>query len=247
MTTIAALSSRVANAHARIDGKADKDGGVISAVMRFANGIQLAAMSDPASPPAGNAWLYASTAGTPRWRSDAGQTGNIPLTGGNGQTFSATTTGFSNLTAAWPIAANDPNAGTVYRVRTWGKGTQGSTAQLFATQVAVYGSNAASGWAATKIPANADFYWEAEATLIVITTGSGGTMLVKNGWSVSPTTRAFDGTAPFAPFNFVGISATTQSCDTTASTTLSITGAWGAVTGGPTISGMASSFERLGA
>lgn len=246
MTNISALSSRVANAHQRIDGKVDKDGGILSGLTEFTSGVKLDNMSDPAAPSSGDVILYSSTNGTFRWINDAGLVGTVPQTQGNVQTFGSTGTGFSNVTAAWPIAGNDGNIGTVYRVKAWGKGTQGSTAQLCSWRLNIFGVTISTGYAATLLPANAGHYWDAEATAIIVTTGGGGSILTKLRANVSCVPRAGDATAPFLPFSFIGISASAQSADTTSSTTMFIDTAWGSTTGSPTMSGMASSFERIG-
>lgn len=253
MTNLATVSSKVANAHRRIDGKVDKDGGPISGLMQFGAGVHLAAMSDPSNPPSGNAAMYASTVGTPRWKSDAGQVGNIPLTNGNVQANGVTGTSFNNLSAAWSIAANDPNVGTCYRLKVIGYGKQGSTAQLLGIRVTSYGQTVASGFDSSKIPANAVFWWDVEAMVMCVTTGAGGTGWLYIRGAVSPVTRAFDPTATFSPFPFAAISVSggggggTLAIDTTSATTMVIDAAWGSTTGSPTVTGASSTFERIGA
>lgn len=168
--------------------------------------------------------------------------------GANGSTGGS----FNNLSVAWPVTANNPKLGTAYRLKVFGFGKQGSTAQLCSIRVNAFGQQVASGFGALAVPANAVFWWDVEAVVTVVSTGVTGTGWLYLRGVVSPVTRAGDPAAAFPPFPFAAVSVgggstgAVVTIDTTTAATVLVDAAWGSATGSPVITGASSTFERLG-
>lgn len=183
-----------------------------------------------------------------------GETGsalNFGIPGASGATFPGTTVTAASLTsiASATIPANAPVAGAVYELETWGNGTQGSTAQTLQLGAALGGSAMASVILASgSMAINATFRWRALIRVICNTTGATGTWTsyVKANW-----TTWTAGGSNIGPNNnnfseaFSCESTGTTTADTTASQALAVQAAWGATTGGPTLTSRVALFRRI--
>jgi hypothetical protein len=212
----------------------------------FTGGVTLAA-SAPGTPAAGASVQY-STAGVPQVKLDSGLAGSLSPSQTDATNFVVTSAaaGGVQFSKQWAIPANDPNAGTLYRLTLWGAGTQGSTQQLL-TPIPLLDATAAVGGGRTAVistlvaisqPFNIRLVYE----LLILTAGAGGTTLANCTVEVTQNV----GTVPLSQT----ISFTTSGApaiDTTASHTFSFNAGWGSATGAPTVTSKGSLFERLGA
>jgi hypothetical protein len=200
--------------------------------------LQLYGNVTPATPPAGSSILYTTGGGSPTVVNSTGLNGQIPATRGNIQSFTCNSGASTAVTAAWSIPANDANVGTVYRVRAFGVGTYTSGNTNW-WECQVFGS----GQAKAQYPSfPATFLWEADAEVSVVTTGSSGTAFVKLSVLVS------GNQAQANPSVIIGMTGgtggTVVTVNTTSATTMSLICA---VNGTCSITGITSTFERLGA
>lgn len=155
----------------------------------------------------------------------------------------ATTTGYTAITTAWPYAAYDGVPGTVYRIKAYGNGVQASTPAQINFQISAFGkSEAVCKVAAGTIAGTAqDFGWSIEAVIVIRTTGSSGTA----DFYLSGIVQEYSGgTNPTDNAAFMGQNVGTSGVDTTSASTMVIQAEW--VTTAATLSGRASTFERLG-
>jgi hypothetical protein len=236
MTNIQTLSSKVANAHQRID----------SLVAGGAGGdVLLVGEATPATPASANSILFAnSVSGIPSIVSHSGMVGRLPQTQSNISTFTNSTTGFQNMTAAWPIPANDAQVATCYRLKTWGVVTNGTVGGNLGYQINGFGLNEALvQWAAATLGTSLNAVWEAECNMVVVTTGSSGTARFYTKVTLTANSASITATSSLTGF---GMSSVAIAIDTTAATTFSLTATW-AAGNAPFVSGVASTFERLGA
>src|SRR5215472_8873390 len=196
----------------------------------------------PATPPAGFGFLYAnSTDKFLHYKDETGQDGTIPATQGDLTGITVTAAAATRITRNWNIPANNPAVAGLYRLKAWGNGTEGSTAQNLTWSV-FFNSAAIQSVTAAALTASGAFRWWVEIILMINTIGAGGTCNVNltGNWATtaSPTVEnSF--TAGSAAVNGTAI-------NTTALNTLALAVAWASTTGAPTISELASTFERIG-
>src|SRR5215472_4848178 len=196
----------------------------------------------PATPPAGFGFLYAnSTDKFLHYKDETGQDGTIPATQGDLTGITVTAAAATRITRNWNIPANNPAVAGLYRLKAWGNGTEGSTAQNLTWSV-FFNSAAIQSVTAAALTASGAFRWWVELILMINTIGAGGTCNVNltGNWATtaSPTVEnSF--TAGSAAVNGTAI-------NTTALNTLALAVAWASTTGAPTISELASTFERIG-
>lgn len=154
-----------------------------------------------------------------------------------------TSSSLSVLTDTWIVPPNDAVAGTCYRLRAWGSGTQGSTAQQLNFVFSYNGANnAQAGLGSSSFAANEVFEWEAEMIAVVASTGTGGVITHKLSVHASSNSVGSTGAGGYSV-----IRTGSFAVDTTSQINLSLDFYWGSTTGAPTITGRGSLFERLGA
>lgn len=153
--------------------------------------------------------------------------------------FTVTATSLTQVSNSFQIAAAEPNAGSVYRLRAYGVGTQGSTAQQLQFAASLGGVNTGtgltfgSGFAGT----GATFHWMVEAEAYCVSTGSGATwQLSLTGSCGASTSLTLTGTAQ---------NGTAISVPTTAAIAFFIQADWGSATGAPTTTSLRSVLERV--
>jgi hypothetical protein len=139
------------------------------------------------------------------------------------------------------LPAGDAAAGTIYRITLPGGGSTGTVQGATSVQAALNGTSVANtGWPAATIPVGTGFTWLAVATVIILTTGPAGTALFHVGGWVG-----LSGRSPAANAQVFGAYSTaTVTINTTVANTLSILGQIAGT--GCTLTGLASTFERLG-
>jgi len=208
------------------------------------NGGGLELPSLAGTPASTNSILYADAGGSLGFRNGAA--------GYNGQLVNSKTdtTPRSTLsTAGAPqqvssllnLPALDAQAGTIYRIILYGGGAQGSVQGATSVQLALNSVSAASsGWVAATVPISTGWTWRAEGSITILTTGVSGTATFHISGMVG-----LSGRTPIANQQVYGAYSTTAvTINTTAANTLSILGQV-AGTGG-TLTGLSSTFERLG-
>jgi hypothetical protein len=204
-------------------------------------GLEFPAQS--ATPTSTQSILYADSNGNLSFRNGpSGFNGHLVNCLGTDTTLRGVTGGTAGqLSALFTIPAGDALAGTIYRLKLYGKFVQAATAEQTSVNAAVNGTAvAASGWVAATVAAGLGATWEAEFALLVVTAGSAGTATPHLTGKASTNGRP----AQTAEQSFGSQATTAITLNTTVSNTLSITG--NAVTSA-TITGIGSSLERLGA
>ena len=143
---------------------------------------------------------------------------------------------FANLATA-PIPAADAGiAGAVYRLHAAGNGTWGTGVQL-TLQIALGSTGIGSiQIAGAAFSSAASIRWNAVATLVIASTGAGGTAVGHLNGSMNLTGTALNpGTAGSNTLPFDCGQTGTASFDTTSAQTLNIQAEWAATTGTPSI------------
>lgn len=165
--------------------------------------------------------------------SPAGMNGGIALMQADGFARTVTQTTPTPITFAYTIPASDQGGliNVTYRIKTFGGGTQGSTAQNIGFQINAFGFN----WAPLTVPstfaaASAAFSWEADLFITVVTTGSSGT--ATSGGHVIINGSAF------------AVHGSRATINTTVQSTIDLLVSWGSATGAPTITAEASQLFR---
>ena len=158
-------------------------------------------------------------------------------TTGAGSTVT-TATG-ANLSAVVTIPAGDMTAGTVYKVRCFGTGTQAAGAAQHLSLRMTLGGNSPGTFTAQGTPAaGAPFAWAYECLLYVTAAGTAGAVASAEVFSWGG-----NGTGPATPTSHNGAA---KPVNTTQANALVLTAAWAAVAGGPAISCAATILERIG-
>lgn len=177
-----------------------------------------------------------------------GQAGQVGITQGDTSTNTVTAASATQITRTWVIAAGDMNAGTKYRIRTAGFGTQGSTAQNLIPGVGFGGVQKRTATISSAVLAiNAPFSWQCEYTMMCLNTGAGGHVWLSGLFTLSQTGITYTlATAQLTVSFGSNASAAGEVINTTASTDMELFMSWGSTTGAPTITSVESSFERIG-
>jgi hypothetical protein len=200
--------------------------------------LELYGAPNPAAPTATNAAILYSTGAGPNIITKSGYRAGISLSQGNSTDAPRTANSGSAtaVTASFTIPANDAVAGTCYRLRAWGYGTYSSGSTNW-WQTEAFGSGPQGEANFSSLPSV--FQWESTADVIIVTTGSSGTAHFKTAVVLG------NGANPAAA---VGVNGNTTggygavSVNTTVSTTMAI---YCAVNGTCSITGIASTFERI--
>lgn len=201
------------------------------------------ALDVTADPTTGSPYLFANSQGTPKGKTLKGVSGTLDITQTDSTLRSNATTTPTQISGAFTIPANDAVANTCYRLRVYGTGATGTTAQLFSLTLDGMGATgqASTGWTAAALPASTTFEYWAEAIIMVNTAGATGSARMFLSGGVSANGRPTTGQA----INF-GAANTSVTVDTTTLSQMLIKAAPGSITGTPSINGHASTFERLG-
>nr|UXE44743.1 hypothetical protein Hi04_10k_c361_00007 [uncultured bacterium] len=151
----------------------------------------------------------------------------------------------TRLSTAYTIAANDAQAGTVYKLIAMGSGTQGSTAQTLAIRLNTVGGAGLNAYtiASSFAVISHNFRWHVESVITIPSTGAAvKPILFTRGMT-------FDATGGSLITSFMNEydSSGGTTIDTTNSWGLQFECAWGSTIGSPTISCLATVFERGGA
>ncbi len=173
----------------------------------------------------------------------SGLTGIVPATQSDATTFTIIGTGAAQASKTWTIAANDANAGTVYRLTVWGFGTEGSTAQNLNVGISLNGAVIRTSILAA-VTASGSLRFRCVIDLHIVTTGAGGTADVNGlaNWSTTGAAAAVSASA-----NVGSGAAGGEAFNTTVSNTLRLSLSWSSTTGAPTITTIGSTFERIAA
>jgi hypothetical protein len=199
---------------------------------------------------ASNGNLYASTVGTPSAVLPSGFTGSLVISQADHGTGTANTTGFQNLTKIWTINANDPQVNTGYRLTAGGTIAAGTSVQVLTFCLNTYSNTSIQlPIGSAEFLASTSYWWSAqgEVTWNAVGASTGqftGSLRVAIGVS-GGNQATVAGTAQTAG-GFAGYGQSAASINTTASSSMALQAKWGATTGGPTITGDYSIFERLG-
>jgi hypothetical protein len=152
---------------------------------------------------------------------------------------------FTVCTLQWGLG-NDPRAGTVYRLTTWGLGTWGSTQQALNFRGNITGGSGLGqiNFGAGLLPVSTAFNWKVIQEIQILTTGSSGT------WAASLTAFVTVGAGNILPGTAANNSAagTRMGSGSVNTTTweLWIEADWGSTTGAPTLTSQGSILERIG-
>jgi hypothetical protein len=179
--------------------------------------------------------LIGSTAGRMMLQTPAGYAAPLSSSQADNTPHTCSTAGFTQLSKAWTIPANDAQVGTLYRVTAWGDGQFGSTLQQMSTNLS--GGNAQANTPTSAQTASANVFFRAEGSLLIGVTGSSGSGTFN--LVVHTSSGGSNG------YSALGDS-TAVAYDTTISNTLGLFTKWAATTGAPTITCRGSLFERLG-
>jgi hypothetical protein len=158
---------------------------------------------------------------------------------------SATVTGttFTSLTRAWPIAAREEAAGTVYKLTASGRGVWGSVPAQLNFRWLLLGAAGAVSIAAGAFGAGQAFNWALTALVRVTATGTAGTCdtVVQGGLTAATATLTAASSVP------VVVTSTKTALDSTVAHTFALQARWLAGGTGGTITCDGSVFERAGA
>jgi hypothetical protein len=159
--------------------------------------------------------------------------------------ITVTQAAFTVCTLQWALG-NDPRAGTVYRLTTWGLGTWGSTQQAlnFRGNVTSGSGLGQINFGATMLPVSTAFNWKVIQEIQILTTGSSGT------WAANVQAIVTVGAGNILPGAAANNSADgtrmgSGSVDTT-NWSFWIEASWASTTGAPTLTSQGSILERIG-
>ena len=177
-------------------------------------------------------------------RTLAGFAGYPALTQASETSVTANTTGYTNLSVAFTVPANDAQGPTVYRLKAWGSGQQATgTAQVVGFRISGFGNATATVVVAASVVAAADSYsWSAVAEIIVLSAGTSVQAMYSLAGQMTDNGSHPSGTnsVPFtANSGYVNV-------NTTVSQTMVIQAAIGSATGAPSVTSFCSTFERVG-
>jgi hypothetical protein len=200
--------------------------------------------SNPSAGPNGPV-LYSDNTGTALQVTSA--TGMVPqLVGGNSSatTFTVTGTSAAAISKTYQIMASDPQIATVYRLKVFGNGTNGSTADSLHIGISVAGADVAEcALTSTIIPASGNFGFVAEFNLVFSATGVSGSYNAYNHGQISQ----FNNTLTSS--NSLGWAAQNSGNTVNTGTQINVFAYafWFTNTGSPTLTSRGSTFERIGA
>jgi hypothetical protein len=147
------------------------------------------------------------------------------------------TTG-AQICNSYSIPAGEPQVGSVYRLRAYGDGTQGSTAQGLQFLASFGGLTTGTGltYASSFASINQAFRWWLQAEAMCITTGASATWQLSLEGMCGPGTSGLSG---------VDQNATPVTMATTSPIAFFLAADWASATGSPSLSGLRSVFERI--
>lgn len=196
----------------------------------------------PPAPALGSS-LYVTSAGNPAWINTKGQTGVVPETDANQGGNTVNATGFNAAFTPYSIKANDPQAGTAYRVTCGGHGTQATTtATTLNFRLAAFGK--AAGWGSSTdnggVAAGANFHWRFQGEIVLGGTGNNAAASFCGLMVISQAAASAAGHATAMDEQVA------NGTDTTVNNTITLQVGWTSTTNSPTIVCTYSTFERIG-
>jgi hypothetical protein len=197
---------------------------------------------------AGSAQLYASN-GQPSWVGPSGlQMGVVGAQQAFTPSNTVTAPSLTNL-AQGTIPAGDAEVNAVYELEAWGNGVQGTVGNRQTLQfAAVLGGTAMSSvtFGTIALPdTQAIFRWRAVGRFICQTTGAGGTWTSYILVTLSQFNVNYSQSNQTENAVFSCESTTTTTKDTTTGQNAGVYAAWGATTGGPTLTSQVAIFKRI--
>jgi hypothetical protein len=196
----------------------------------------------------GAAAMYTAGDGQPSYVTPAGLSmSNVGAQQGFFPNNTVTAASLQNL-AQGTIPGGDAAVGSIYETEVWGNGVWGSTAQTLQFAVILGGTTMTNLQLGNSFfTVSTIFRFHVTARAICQTTGATGTWssllfgeISAFGVNLLPTASG-QATGAFTTCESTGT--TTQ--DTTASNTIGLSCAWGATTGGPTITSQVAIFKRI--
>jgi hypothetical protein len=156
-------------------------------------------------------------------------------------------TSYTQLSSVYSIPASDPNAGTAYRIMTFGNGEMGTTEAL---QISVGLADTEIGTApivsGSAFSTNALFDFEIWVKLICVGSGSSGTWVATiNGLFTETANSVLPGTVADNTVPVTGCTHSAVTQDTTVANDFGIYAKWAGTTGSPTLSCLGTIFEKV--
>ena len=201
----------------------------------------------PNVPASGFVSLFAS-GGQPNYINAQGLI--MGLVGAQNATFPNTTRTAATLgtIASTTIPANDAEVGAVYELETWGNGVQGSTLQTLQFGIALGGTVMAAsptiGTTAFNTTSEA-FRWRAVIRAICHSTGGAGIWTSYALITVAQSNANLSAANNNMMTGFDADSTGSTTVDTTVANTFALQAAWGATTGGPTLTSRVALPKRI--
>lgn len=150
-----------------------------------------------------------------------------------------TAASLTDLSSVYVIPANDASANTAYRLTCYGNGTWGSTQQQLNFQGTLASTSLGSGGVpSTALTASNSFRWYVTMNLVVATTGVSGTAVGAIDAQLYNTNTSGQAGRVIACAGVVAM-------DTTAANNFKLQADWGSTTGAPTLTCLATIFERV--
>jgi hypothetical protein len=193
-------------------------------------------------------------AGSPQAQTSGGFTGSPVLSQTDNTSQTVTQAVFTRLSKVWNIPANDPNAGTVYRLTAAGHGTTGTAQQVLNLGINAFGISPVAGGTfalpigSVEFPVSTTFSWRLQADIYVASPGTGNANIAI-GMSLTIGVSGANQLTNANTANSGGGFASYSSANTGTTTALSnitLQAEWGAVAGAPTITCNYSVLERMG-
>lgn len=145
----------------------------------------------------------------------------------------------TDLSSVYVIPANDGTANTAYRITCYGTGTWGSTPQNLVFQGTLGSTSLGSGTVpSTALSASVAFRWYVTLNMVVATTGVSGTTV--GGFDAQVYNTGTGGQAGRAI-----ACAGAVAMNTTIANNFKLQADWASVTGAPTLTCLATIFERV--
>jgi hypothetical protein len=190
--------------------------------------------------------VFYSGSGVPRAINGSGFDGALETTQADTGNHTVTGTGAAQLSGEFTIPANDADAGTCYRLRCSGTGSQAAGTAVGLTLIeSLAGTNINQvlfTGAGGVLSAGDPFDWEVTLEIHVESTGAGGTATAMLSATINKNNAGVTSTN-----NGHGVrDATGVAFDTTSDRTFRLNASWASTTGSPTITGHRTTFERIG-
>ena len=156
-------------------------------------------------------------------------------------------TSYAQISSSYSIPAGDAGDDTAYRLSTWGNGTWGTAEAItFTSALAGTQIGTAPQIAGGQFSNAAAFDFELETSLVCVSNGSSGTWVARIRGTLTESANAItSGTAADNSVSFTGCTHVTVTQDTTIADAFVIQAKWAGTTGSPTLSCVATLFEKV--